>query len=375
MDGIDVNQIINLLSAEKEKTIDNHKKKVIESFISGIKKYGYNKPLIAPRKVTWDLTSHCNLLCQHCSNKERSYGDDLPTESIFHILDQLHSFGIQHVSYSGGEPLLRPDLFLILQRTKDLDMAVTVATNSTLIDRPAAAAFHAMGIDSVQTSIDGMASTHDAFRGVPGCFERAVTGIKNLVKEGITVVVTTTVTTLNYAEIEQVIDLCVEMGAHAYVINDLIPVGSGRNLLPYRLSDEQYSHYSKYFNERRSALKGTLDLLWGGVGTFPEKKLDSDRVVIQTRCLACFHRFNIASDGTVQPCNLLPLDAGNILEQPIEEIWTHSPVFLALRDRDSLQGTCGTCPYRYSCGGCRARAYAIFHDFLAEDPRCRRWKT
>lgn len=375
MDEIGADQIIDLLSTEKEKTKDNHKKKVIESFISGIKKYGYNKPLIAPRKVTWDLTSRCNLLCKHCSNKEQSYGADLSTESILQILDQLYSFGIQHVSYSGGEPFLREDLFPILRRTKDLGIAVTVATNSTLIDRASAAEFHTLGIDSVQTSIDGMAGSHDAFRGVKGCFERAVTGIKNLVEEGITVVVTTTVTTINCTQIEQIIDLCLEMGVHAYVINDLIPVGSGRNLFPYRLSDEQYSHYSKFFNERRSALRGELDLLWGGVGTFPEKKPDSERVVIQTRCLACFHRFNIASDGTVQPCNLLPLDAGNILTQPIEEIWTHSPVFLALRDRDSLQGTCGACSYRYSCGGCRARAYAVSNNFLAEDPRCQRWKT
>jgi radical SAM protein with 4Fe4S-binding SPASM domain len=370
----DVNQIIDLLNTEKEKSMDNHKKKVIDSFISGIKKYGYNKPLIAPRKVTWDLTSRCNLLCQHCSNKELSYGDDLSTQSIITILDQLHEFGIQHISFSGGEPLLREDLFHILQRAKDLGMAVTLATNSTLIDSPTAFRLHTMGIDSIQTSIDGMGPTHDMFRGVSGCFEKAVKGIRNLVKAGLTVVVTTTVTTLNCSEIERIIDLCMEMGVHAYVINDLIPVGSGRNLLSYRLTDEQYAHYAAYFKKNRSALEGRLTLLWGGVGMFPEKKPDADRVIVQTRCLACFHRFNIASDGTVQPCNLLPLDAGNILHQSIEEIWTHSPVFIALRNRDALKGVCGDCPYRYSCGGCRARAYAISNDYFAEDPRCQRWK-
>jgi radical SAM protein with 4Fe4S-binding SPASM domain len=374
MNELDVNQIIDLLNTEKEKSMDNHKKKVIDSFISGIKKYGYNKPLIAPRKATWDLTSRCNLLCQHCSNKELSYGDDLSTESIITILHQLHEFGIQHISFSGGEPLLREDIFHILQRAKDLGIAVTLATNSTLIDSQTASHLHEIGIDSIQTSIDGMGTTHDTFRGVAGCFEKAVDGIKNLVKAGLTVVVTTTVTTLNCSEIEHIIDLCLEMGVHAYVINDLIPVGSGRNLLSYRLRDEQYAHYAAYFKEKRSILKGKLELLWGGVGTFPDKKQDADRVIIQTRCLACFHRFNIASDGTVQPCNLMPLEAGNILQQSIDEIWTQSPVFIALRDRDSLKGVCGTCVYRYSCGGCRARAYAIFHDFHAEDPRCLRWK-
>ena len=373
MDEHEVHKIIDLLSSEKKKSYDVHKKKVIESFISGIKKYGYNKPLIAPRKVTWDVTSRCNLSCRHCSNKELSYGDDLSTESILTILDQLHAFGIQHISFSGGEPLLREDLFSILQKAKELDIAVTLATNSTLIDAPTASRLHTIGIDSIQTSIDGMGPTHDSFRGVPGCFEKACTGIENLVQEDLTVVVTTTVTTLNCSEIEQVMDLCVEMGVHAYVINDLIPVGSGRNLLSYRLTDEQYAQYAAYFKDIREDLKGTLEILWGGVGTFPDKKPDTDRVIIQTRCLACFHRFNIASDGTVQPCNLLPLDAGNILHESIEDIWTKSPVFVALRDRDALQGVCGTCCYRYSCGGCRARAYAISHDFLAEDPRCQRW--
>lgn len=375
MECIDTQRIIEELESHKEKTTDTKKKEVIESFISGIKKYGYYKPLIAPRKVTWDVTTRCNLRCQHCSNKELSYGEDLSTEQIFSVLKDLKDFGIQHISYSGGEPLLRRDIFDILKETRDVGIAMTMATNATLVDTDTACKLSEIGVDSIQTSIDGIGKTHDTFRGVSHSFDKAVKGIGNLVQSGLTVVVTTTVTSLNCSEIEKIIDLCLEMGVYAYVINDLIPVGCGRDLIENRLTDEQYSAYSQFFSEKRAALKGKLELLWGGVGTFGNKKKDAERLIIQTRCLACFHRFNIAADGTVQPCNLLPLNAGNILTDPIEDIWVHSPIFVRLRERDSLKGKCGRCDYRYSCGGCRARAYAVHQDYLAEDPRCQRCES
>ncbi|KYK33315.1 MAG: radical SAM protein [Theionarchaea archaeon] len=372
MEHVDTQRIVDELHAFKEKASDSKKKEVIESFISGIRKYGYYKPLIAPRKATWDLTTRCNLLCQHCSNKELSYGEELTTEEVFTVLKTLKDFGIQHISFSGGEPLLRTDIFDILKKTKELGIAITLATNSTLVDKKTARALHNIGVDSIQTSIDGIGSTHDMFRGVQGSFEKAVKGITNLAKSGLTVVVTSTVTSHNYPEIEKIVDLCLEMGVYGYVINDLIPVGRGRELVKERLTDEQYVMYSEYFAEKRSALQGELELLWSGVGTFKNKKPDAERLVIQTRCLACFHRFNIAADGTVQPCNLLPLNAGNITTDSLEDIWTNSPIFVKLRDRDALKGKCGRCDYRYSCGGCRARAYAVCGDYLAEDPRCQR---
>ena len=375
MEHIDTECIIDELEAHKGKTEDFKKKEVIKSFIAGIKKYGYYKPLIAPRKVTWDLTTRCNLLCQHCSNKELSYGEDLNTEQVLFVLKELKDFGIQHISFSGGEPLLRGDIFEILKETKELGIAITLATNSTLVDADTAFKLSQVGVDSIQTSVDGIGKIHDVFRGVSGAFDKAVRGIENLVKAGLTVVVTTTVTSLNCSEIEDVVDLCLKTGVYAYVINDLIPVGRGRDLFENRLTDEQYFTYAKYFAEKRSALQGTLELLWGGVGTFEKKKKDSERLIIQTRCLACFHRFNIAADGTVQPCNLLPLNAGNILTESIEDIWVNSPIFVELRDRDSLKGKCGRCDYKYSCGGCRARAYAVHKDYLAEDPRCQRCES
>lgn len=371
----DIQCIIEELESHREKTPDAKKKEVIESFIAGIRKYGYSKPLIAPRKATWDITTRCNLRCQHCSNKELSYGEDLTTEQVFSILRDLKDFGIQHLSFSGGEPLLRPDIVNILKETRELGIAVSLATNSTLVNADTASMLSKVGVDSIQTSIDGIGRTHDAFRGVIHSFDRARKGIENLVHSDITVVVTTTVTSLNCSEIEKIIDLCLKMGVQAYVINDLIPVGCGRDLSEKRLTDEMYSFYSTFFAEKRSALKGKLDLLWGGVGTFENKKKDSERLIVQTRCLACFHRFNIAADGTIQPCNLLPLNAGNIVTDTIEDIWINSPVFTALRDRDSLKGKCGRCEYKYSCGGCRARAYAVYHDFLAEDPRCQRCQS
>lgn len=371
MECPDKDQIIGLLQTEAEKTSDNHKKKVIGSFIAGIRKYGYNKPLIAPRKVTWDLTTRCNLYCLHCSNKEVPYGEDLDTENVMRILEKLSDFGIQHISFSGGEPFLRKDIYCILRRAKELGIALTIATNATLIDEEAALSLHQIGVDSIQSSIDGIGASHDLFRGMNGAFERAVKGIKHLVSAGLTVVVTTTLMARNCGEVQNIIDLCKNMGVHAYLVNDLIPVGCGRSISEERLTNEQYVTCSRFFDEKRSALQGTLELLWGGVGTFKNKKKDAERLVIQTRCLACFHRFNIAADGTVQPCNLLPLTAGNIVTESVEDVW-NSPLFAALRNRDSLRGKCGRCDYRYSCGGCRARAYAVSGDYFAEDPRCQR---
>ncbi|MCL6560663.1 MAG: SPASM domain-containing protein [Firmicutes bacterium] len=117
-------------------------------------------------------------------------------------------------------------------------------------------------------------------------------------------------------------------------------------------------------------MKDRIQLLWEGVSKPVQKRPDQDNNIIKSKCISCFERLNITNTGDLQPCNLLKINIGNILKDDFETIWNHSEIVQRLTNKELLTGKCGSCDYKFSCGGCRARAYAYSGDYMGEDIRC-----
>jgi heme b synthase len=349
-----------------------------------------------PRLIFWELTTGCNLRCIHCraSATELMSPDDLTYDESCLVIDQIAEYAPFILVLSGGEPLWRRDVFQLAQRARDRGMRVALATNGTLVDDATADRIVASGILRVAISLDGAdAATHDAFRGQPGAFDAALAGFRRLKARGMSMQINTSVSRHNEHQLPQILNLALELGADAFHIFLLVPVGCGLTI-----KDEQMvsaAHYEDILNwfydrslEGRIEMKATCaphyfrvvrqrraedrragrpvpDIPTHGGGR-PGHHLHS-----MTRgCLAgsavCF----ISHRGDVYPCGYLPVSAGSLRSETFSNIWQHGRVFQDLRDPELLEGKCGVCEFKQLCLGCRARAYGITNNYLAEEPFC-----
>ena len=381
--------------AMKEKFKDPYWRRGLVSVIKGIVKYGVRRPFTpgAPFLVVWDITARCNLRCKHCySTAGKPLPRELSTEEVLGVLDDLADLGVAAIAYSGGEPLLRPDFFEIVEATRDRGIFPALATNATLITKEVARRLKEAGVGFVQISLDGAtATTHDSFRGVEGAFERTLEGIKNSVDQGLFVEVSCTITKFNLHEVDGVIDLCDKLGVNWFMMFNFVPTGRGRfivenDLTPREREEVLHKLWWRLKNRPELPVLSTAPQ-FARVALQLEKAEDVEVVPTHFynmtlkgrlkglsefvggcgagRCYAA-----IEPEGDIQPCVFFPLTVGNVRKTKFSEVWDTSPVFWDLRDRDKLKGGCGTCRYKYVCGGCRARAYGYFKDYLAPDPGC-----
>jgi heme b synthase len=298
------------------------------------------------------------------------------------LLDGIAEVGQPIVILTGGEPLLRPDIFEIASYGTRKGLRMVMAPNGTLITESIAEKLARAGIQRISISLDGPTKeSHDEFRGVNGAFEGAIRGIKLAKAAGIEFQINTTVTKANLGEIPRIQELAVQLGAVAHHIFLLVPTGRGKYILDQEITAEQYERTLNWFYDQREntplQLKATCAPHYyrilrqrakeeGKTVTFETHGLDA----LTRGCLGgtgfCF----VSHRGVVQPCGFLDVDCGNVTQKPFAEIWNNSDVFQSLRNFDNLKGKCGKCEYRKVCGGCRARAYEATGDFLAEEPLC-----
>ncbi|MEM3732404.1 MAG: radical SAM protein [Candidatus Bathyarchaeia archaeon] len=383
----------NVSEEEMKRTFaDTYWRRGLSSVVKGLGLFGVTKPFTpgAPFQVVWEITSACNLKCKHCSANAGVRSNELNTEEALKAIDELDKFGITILAFSGGEPLIRKDFLKLAKYAADKGIYVAVATNATLITREKAKEMKEAGIEYVQISLDGATpETHDSFRGAPGTFNRTIEGIKNVVAEDFFVNVSTTVTKLNYREVPKILDLCEKLGVDWFMAYNFIPTGRGVNIAELDLTPEEREELLKMLYERMQKSNVTM------LSTAPQFARVSLEASCQSEALILSHfysaksrekikglaefiggcgagRFYIAikPDGTIQPCVFLPLVLGNIKNDNLEELWVTSKILKDLRNKDILKGHCGICEYRYYCGGCRARAYGYFNDYLAPDPGC-----
>ncbi len=337
-----------------------------------------------PRLVAWELTRSCNLDCVHCraAASRGPYEGELSTEECFRILEEISEVSKPVVILTGGEPLLRKDLFEIASRAKELGMRPVLATNGTLLTEAVAKRLKEVGIARVSISLDGASEeTHDAFRKVKGAFKGAMHGISVLKKVGIPFQINTTVTSQNLEELPKIHELAKELGAVAHHIFLLVPVGRGRELAEDALPAEVYERTLHWFYDQRKKtrlhLKATCAPHYYRI--MRERAREEGIPVTQetfgldalTRgCLAgtgfCF----VSHRGEVQPCGYLEIKCGDLRKQSFPEVWWGSEVFKNLRNFKAYKGKCRRCEYIRVCGGCRARAYEATGDYLEEEPLC-----
>jgi heme b synthase len=336
------------------------------------------------RLVAWELTRSCNLACVHCraAAQDRPYEGELTLAECRRVMEEIAEVAKPIVILTGGEPLLRPDVFDIAQYGNGLGFRMTMATNGTLLTPQIVHKMIDSGIQRISVSLDGAtAKSHDAFRQVPGAFEGALRGIAIARKAKLDFQVNTTITHANIEEFPKIHELAVSLGAAAHHIFMLVPMGRGKNLAEESISAEKYEEALHWFYEQKDKaplqLKATCAPHYYRI---MRQRAKSEGVDISfetfgldavTRgCLGGSGFVFISHLGQVQPCGYLEVDCGNLREKSFREIWHNSPVFHDLRDLKRYEGKCGKCEFIRVCGGCRARAYEFAGNYLAEEPLC-----
>ncbi len=336
------------------------------------------------RLVAWEVTRQCNLSCLHCRASAGSgpYPDEFSTSEGLSLLDQIRETGQPVVILTGGEPLLRPDIFDLTRHGHSLGLRMVMAVNGTLLDVEKARKLKDSGIQRISISMDGAtAESHDFFRQVEGAFKGIIQGIEAARSVGLEYQINTTVTRFNLHDLARIQEKVIELGAVAHHIFMLVPTGRGRALTDQTISAQEYEETLTWLVKRKQeiplSIKATCAPHYyrilrevarkeGREITFKSHGLDA----VTRGCLGgagfCF----ISHQGKVQPCGYLEVDSGNLRRQSFKEIWESSPVFLAIRDRSQYTGKCGQCEYFRVCGGCRARAFEATGNYLSEEPLC-----
>lgn len=317
-----------------------------------------NGAVSAPRIISWNITLTCPLKCSHCyvDAGDKEADGVLSMQEAFGVIDQIRTMGRPVVVLSGGEPLLREDIYDIARYGTQQGLRMVMGTSGYFIDQKTAVQLKEAGIRTVAISLDSKdPGIHDAFRGLDGVWERAVNAIEYCRDAGIGVQINMSVMKPALSDVEEVIGLGTSLGVRDYQLFFPVPTGRARQIEPR--SPEEYEELIRQILMRyrdsglniRPTCAPQFRRIAGSLGI---TGLSSGR-----GCLAGITYCRIFANGNVTPCPYLPASAGNVRTTPFSEIWYNSPLFAALRDPDLLTGKCGRCSYKTTCGGCRARAY------------------
>jgi len=318
-----------------------------------------------PLVVSWNVTRECNLKCPHCyiNATTQKLKNELTTEEAKALIDQICEVSRPLLILSGGEPLLRQDVYELIRYGAAKGLKMGLGSNGSLIDATAAKRLKDAGIETVSISLDShIPEQHDAFRGVRGSWEKAVGAIKALRENGVLVQVNTTLTQQNYDQIDDIMSLAETLGVENFHLFFLVPTGRGVKIAD--ISPAKYENMIKTTFAR--VAKHKLNVRPSCAPQFmriaKDMGLDMSRWI--RGCLAGLYYCRVYPNGDITPCPYLPIKLGNIREKSFKEIWFNSDMFKTLRDFNALKGKCGACEYRALCGGCRARAYGLSSDFI-----------
>jgi AdoMet-dependent heme synthase len=377
-----------------------------------------------PYVVSWNLTYRCNLACEHCyldaggaplvGTENFADRSELGTDECFRVIDEIAAFAPECLTIlTGGEPLLRRDILEIVRRASERGLWVVVGTNGVSITENLARRLAEAGARGLSLSLDALdPDRHDRFRKVRGAWRNTVEGAEILNRAGLPFIVQTTAGSHNLGELEAIADFAHDrLAAKVWNLYFLVPTGRGQfvsDITPaqydevlaslYRIQ-RKYDrrmlvnakcapHYIKTVLENAHRPGSGQALRPGsgqaGAGTDPaptdaeSARASSWPGLSQIRtysggaggCPAGTHYMGIRPNGDVTPCPYLPVFAGTLRSSSLADLWTSSELFSDIRRRTSLGGRCGACEMNGHCGGCRARAYGMTGDLMAEDPLC-----
>ncbi len=342
--------------------------------------------------ISWNLTRRCNLECEHCYIEAEhvsavsrrdvaptgALAGELDTAECRRVIDQIAASAPDALLIlTGGEPLLRRDIFEIAGYASRKGLWTVMGTNGVLVTELLADKLIEAGVKGMSLSLDALdPETHDRFRAVKGAFRNTLNGAKVLAAKGLPFIVQTTLHSGNLADVERLAELAFSIGARVFNLYFLVPTGRGafytnvtpaqyeeamRRLIPLQkayagrmlINSKCAPHYQRVLHENDpgSPFLKSFNLGAGG-------------------CPAGTHYLGIRPNGDMTPCPYLPVYGGNLREKSFSEIWTASEPFVKIRARGALGGRCGPCEYNAACGGCRARAYGETGDYMAEDTWC-----
>jgi AdoMet-dependent heme synthase len=339
-----------------------------------------------PKWIAWETTQRCNLSCVHCrcSSDGTSPVGSFRTEDALRLIDDIATFVKPVLVLSGGEPLTRPDIFTIARHATEKGFRTCIATNGLLVTPAVCAAMKETQIRMVSLSLDGPnADVHDDFRRAHGAFDGVVRAAALLREHAIPFLINSSFTRRNAPHIGATFDLAKSLGAKAWYMFMIVPTGRGEGIFEELIQQPQYDEILKWHYEHEKAENDILmrptcaphyyrmvpQLAKQDGSRFKRRDLTFSTgagkgcVAGQTICL-------IDAFGNVRPCSYMEPVAGNVFERSFREIWEESPLLKRLRDFDAYKGRCGACEFRNTCGGCRARAYAVTGDVLDEEPFC-----
>jgi len=339
-----------------------------------------------PRWLAWEITGKCNLNCIHCRSSSTMGSDegDFTLEEAKALIDDITSFAKPVVVLSGGEPLLREDVFEIAAYGTGKGLRMALATNGILVNDEVCARIKDSGIRIVSLSLDGStAAIHDNFRKQPGAFEGTLRAADFFRKHGIEFLVNSSFTKRNQDDIPNVYRLAKDIGAVAWYMFMIVPMGRGEELMSELISSEDYDsilkwHFDMELQEKDMLVRPTCAPHYYRIVQQEARArgLDFERRNLKfgtggsKGCIAAQSIAFIGSRGDVQPCSYFPMAAGNVKEQKFQDIWENSKLFKDIRSFKDYKGRCGSCEYLGVCGGCRARAFAVSSDYMEEEPFC-----
>lgn len=344
--------------------------------------------------VVWNSTKRCNLYCAHCYMEavHKDVPDELTTDEAYRMLDDLAAFGVPVVLFSGGEPLVRPDIFDLMRRCRELGMRAVLSSNGTLVTPEVAARIRDIGVSYAGLSLDGLEPVHDKFRGKKGAFQATLAGIRNLKAVGVKVGLRVTLTKINSQQLDALFDLIEAEDIPRVCVYHLAYAGRGGRLMSYDLTHE----------ETRAA----VETICRRAEDFHRRGIEKEILTVDNHADAIYVYLRLLERNPERAAEVLQLlrwnggnntgvaigsidwagnvypdqfwrnrVLGNIRERPFSQVWTEVEAgsFLArLRDRKPLlKGRCATCKWLDVCNGnLRVRAETATGDPWATDPAC-----
>lgn len=344
-----------------------------------------------PRLLALELTRRCRFNCRHCRADAgaEARAEEMTRDQWMRILDGVAAYEKCVIILTGGEPLERADIFDLIRHGRGLGLRMVMATCGYAIDDVSVKALQEAGVMALSFSLDGAeARTHDAFRRTPGAFDTVVKAAEAARRAGMRFQINTTITRTNLAEAPRIAELAQRLGAYCWNPFVLVPTGRGGEMADELLEPRQYAElladlltiksqspielrvtcgpqYARLYREAE-ARKPKMEGMQQAAGARPAA------FVAPNGCMGGRGFGFISYRGDVQTCGFLDISAGNLVESGYDfaRVWEGSAFLNEIRDVPSYHGKCGRCAYGRVCGGCRARAYAVTGDYLAEDPIC-----
>lgn len=365
-----------------------------------------------PVSVMWESTIACGLKCKHCKASAKTTPDprELMTDEGKQLIEAMAAFGKPYpiLRITGGNALMREDIFDLIKYAKDSGITTTIAPSTTPhMNRENITKLKEAGCDVVAMSIDGStAEAHDSFRGVPGTFDRLVRATEIMNEVDLPFRLLTTVTKFNVRELPDILKVAKNLGAAGFYFYMLIPTGRARG--EYEIASGEYEDVFNFIYDlmqnppltvnaiagcepyrrvavmRRLVEKGKLEennLNFGELYFYLKERLvsvlaslpqseDIKPSAYKTRDKSFGKGIFVSHTGAVYPSSFLPLEIGDVRESELKDIYNASTELEDMQDAAKLKGRCGACEFNDICRGSRSRAYAITGDYLAEDPSC-----